>query len=156
MPGLNHQIIYRENEYLLEEEWKKMEYHPLSINGIEILKENYFEINDDIIKWFIDIFNWIEMYNPSKKEFTNGFCYWGVTIIKKQNINKLNKIISSIISLFENSPLEISLTGDYCISNECYSRVNINKNKLLEIFVKFKNLVEKVINNGGYILHCGI
>ena len=156
MPGLNHQIIYRENENLLEAEWKKIEYHPLSIDGIEISKDNYFEIHDDIIRWFIDVFNWVEMYNPSKKELTNGFCYWGVTIIKKQNIDKLDKIINSIISLFENSPLEITLIGNYCISDKCYSKIKIDKIKLLEIFNKFKNLVEKVINNGGYILHCGI
>ena len=156
MPGLYHQIIYRENENLLEEEWKKMEYYPLSIDGVEISKEDYFEIHDDIIRWFLDIFNWIEMYNPSKKELTNGFCYYGVTIIKIQNITKMDKIINSIISLFENSPLEITLTGDYCISDECYSKIKIDKNEILEKFIKFKSLVEEVINNGGYILHCGI
>ena len=156
MPGLYHQIIYRENENLLEEEWKKMEYYPLSIDGVEISKEDYFEIHDDIIRWFLDIFNWIEMYNPSKKELTNGFCYYGVTIIKIQNITKMDKIINSIISLFENSPLEITLTGDYCISDECYSKIKIDKNKMLEMLIKFKSLVKKVINNGGYILHCGI
>ena len=156
MPGLNHQIIYRENEELLEEEWKKMEYNPLSINGIDILEENYFEIHDDIIRWFIDIINWVEMYNPSKKELTNGFCYCGITIIKKHNINKLDKIITSLIDLFKNSPLEIILTGDFCISDECYTKIKIDRNKLMDKLVKFKNLVEKVINNGGYILHCGI
>jgi hypothetical protein len=156
MPGLYHQIIYRENENLLEEEWEKMEYYPLSIDGVEILKEDYFEIHDDIIRWFLDIFNWIEMYNPSKKELTNGFCYYGVTIIKIQNITKMDKIINSIISLFENSPLEITLTGDYCISDKCYSKIKIDKNKMLEMLIKFKSLVKKVINSGGYILHCGI
>ena len=156
MPGLNHQIIYMENKGLLEEDWKNIKYNPLSINGNNILEENYFEIHDNILRWFIDIFNWIEMYNPSKKELTNGFCYCGITIIKRHNINKLDKIISALIDLFNNAPLEITLIGDYCISDECYNNIKIDKNKIMDKLIKFKTLVEKVINNGGYILHCGI
>ena len=156
MSGLYHQIIYRENDKLLEEEWRNIKYNPLSINGINILEENYFEIHDDIIRYFINIFNWVEMYNPAKKELTNGFCYYGETIIKKGNIDKLDKIINVLIDLFNNAPLEIILTGNYCINDECYEKINMDKNKIMDKLIKFKKLIEKVINNGGYILHCGI
>jgi len=154
--SLNHQIIYRENEELLEEEWRQVKYHPLSINGVNITEDNYFEIHDDILRWFIDIFYWVEMYNPSKKELTNGFCYWGTTIIKKQNISKLDKIINALINLFENAPSEIILIGSYSITDECYDKINISKNKIMGKLTKFKELAEKAINNGGYLLHCGI
>ena len=156
MPGLYHQIIYRGNEALLEEEWKKVKYNPLSINEINIPEEDYFEIYDDIIRWFIDFFNWVEMYNPSKRELTNGFCYWGTTIIKKQNVNKLEKIIKSLIDLFENAPLKIELFGDYCINDENYIRIKIDKEKMIGTLIKFNKLVGRVINNGGYLLHFGI
>ena len=156
MPGLNHSIIYRENSNLLEEEWKIIKFNPLSINGIEIVKENYFEIHDDIIRWFIDIFNWVEMYNPSKKEITNGFCYWGVTIIEQKNIFVLNKIIKSLIDLFINAPENIILTGNYIGGKMGYDKINIDKNKIMLKLNKFKSLIGKVINEGGYILHCGI
>jgi len=156
MPGLNHQIIYIENEESLDEDWKNIKYNPLSINGINILEENYFEIYDDTLRWFIDIFNWGEMYNPAKKELTNGFCYYGKTIIKKHNMDKLDKIINALIDLFQNAPLEIILTGNYCINDECYEKVKIDKNKIMDKLIKFKKLIEKVINNGGYLLHCGI
>jgi hypothetical protein len=156
MPGLNHQIIYRENENLLDEEWGNIKFNPLSLNGIEISEENYFEIHDDIMRWFIDIFNWVQMYNPAKKEQVNGFCYWGVTIIERQNVNKLYKIICSLIDLFENSPSEIILTGNYCVTDECYNKIKINKDNMMKKLIKFRNLLEKIINNGGYILHSGI
>jgi hypothetical protein len=156
MPGLNHEIIYRENENLIEKEWKEISYNPLSISEIDISETDYFEIHDDIIRWFIDIFNWVTMYNPSKKEQTNGFCYCGVTIIKKQDINTLDKIISSLIDLFGNSSLNITLTGDYCISDGWYEKIIITKEEMIEKLSKFKSLTEKVINYGGYILHCGI
>ena len=156
MSGLDHYIIYMENEELLEEEWKKVKYNPLSINGINILEENYLEVHDDIIRWFYDIFSWIDMYNPSKKETTNGFCYWGKTIIKKHNINKLDEIIDLLIILFKNAPIEIVLTGAFCINDKKYDKIEIARNKMLDILIKFNKLIEKVIDNGGYILHCGI
>jgi len=136
MPGLNHQIIYMENEELLDEDWKNIKYNPLSINGINIPEENYFEIYDDIIRRFIDIFNRVEMYNPAKKEITYGFCYYGETIIKKHNMDKLDKIINALIDLFKNAPSD--------------------ENKIMDKLIKFKRLAEKVTNNGGYLLHCGI
>jgi hypothetical protein len=156
MQGLNHNIIYRKDENLLIYEWKKIKYNPLSIDNINILEEDFFEIHDDILKYFIDYFNWIKMYNPSKNEQINGFCYWGITIIKNENIKDLKILIDSIINIFENSPKEIILTGCYNLNNKKYKEININKNKLLEKLNKFIFLIEKAIKNGGYILHCGI
>jgi len=37
--GLNHQIIYRANENLLDDEWKNIGHNPLSINGINIFTD---------------------------------------------------------------------------------------------------------------------
>ena len=156
MLGLNHQIIYRENEAFLEEEWKNIKYNPLSINGINILLEDYIEVHDDIMSWFADIFYWMEMYNPSKKELSNGFCYYGITIIKKHNINKFKNIINVLIKLFENAPSEIILTGNYCNNDKSYKKIKIDKSKIIDILKNIEILFEKVINNEGYILHCGI
>ena len=158
MSRLNHQIIYRKNENLINEEWKEIKYNPLSIDGIVVPEEDYFEIHDEIISWFFDIFNWVKMYNPSKNEETNGFCYGGITVIKDGSINKLNKIIKSLIDLFNNSPSEMILRGYLCCSNDecCYRKINIGKDKIINILTKFNNITEKAIENGGYILHCGI
>ncbi|GHV49916.1 hypothetical protein AGMMS49579_02680 [Spirochaetia bacterium] len=82
MAGLNHQIIYRADESLFEHEWKEVKYDPLRINDKNILENEYFEIYDDILRYFHDMFYWVKMYNPSKKESTKGFCNWDVTIIK--------------------------------------------------------------------------
>ena len=156
MQGLKHNIVYRKDENLLIYEWKKIKFNPLSIDNTNILEEDFFEIHDDILRYFNDYFNWIKMYNPSKKEQINGFCYWGITIIKNENIKELKILINSLINIFLNSPDNFTLTGYYNLKNKIYDKININRNKLLEILNKFILLIEKVINNGGYILHYGI
>jgi len=156
MQGLKHNIVYRKDENLIIYEWKKIKFNPLSIDNTNILEEDFFEIHDDILRYFNDYFNWIKMYNPSKKEQINGFCYWGITIIKNENIKELKNLINSLINIFLNSPDNFTLTGYYNLKNKIYDKININRNKLLEILNKFILLIEKVINNGGYILHYGI
>jgi hypothetical protein len=156
MSGLDHEIIYRNNMNLIEMEWNHIKFNPLSINGKNIMENDYIKIHDDLIRYFIDFFNWIEMYNPSKKELTKGFCYWGITIIKNDNLDKFKKIICSIINLFDNATSQIILTGNYIVSDNRYDKIKIEKEKLIEKFNGIKKLAERAINDGGYILHYGI
>ncbi|MHC6203682.1 hypothetical protein ACYULU_10870 [Breznakiellaceae bacterium SP9] len=140
---------------------EKINFHPLRINDQELLENEYFEIHDDIIRYFHDIFYWVKMYNPSLKKYTNGFCYYGVTIIKgKRNLLKLYSMLNSLIELFNNSPEKIILTGNYCFKEDItkgyYTKLKINKEILINKLKTFSLFSENAVKNNGYILHCGI
>ncbi|GHU21709.1 hypothetical protein FACS1894164_02620 [Spirochaetia bacterium] len=157
--SLEHEIICRDNIALIDTEWENVSYRPLAINDIEIQESKYLEIHDDIIHWYYDFFMWINMYNPSRKENTKGFCYWGVTIIKDKNLIKLEEILELLVKLFDNAPEKIILTGSFNPSvdgNGYYNKIKCKKEKLIKQLEKFKLLTHRAIEKNGYILHLGI
>jgi hypothetical protein len=166
--GLEHHFLYINPDKYSDDIWEKIHYHPLRLENELVSELDYVDIHDDFIIYFYDFLNWIEMYNPAKKEKTYGLCYHGVTLIKNENLKKLAKMIDSIISLFENSPKNIELTGSYecfvkdiidgqeILTDGKYKTIKINKNKFMGKIIKLENLIEKAINENGYILHHGI
>ena len=163
--SLNHQIIYRKHTKLINDEWRYVIYHPtLSIYGAGVLEEDYVEIHDDILGKFYDIFCWINMYNPSMKNYDKGFNTWGITVIKGDNLKKLNSILGALIKVFENAPKNVTFLGYFCFDEPYpddtprghYEKVKIKKEKLIETFVKFQSITIKAIDTKGYILHLGI
>jgi hypothetical protein len=157
--SLNHQIIYRKDLQKIDDEWKNVSYNPLAIYGEKINPLDYIEIHDDLLRYFSDMFYWINMYNPAKKELNNGFCHYGVTAIKGKDIDTFRKIIIAIINLFKYSPKNITLTGNFCLTNDNngnYEKIKITKEELVEKLTGIKNLANNAIKNNGYILHCGI
>ena len=166
--GLEHNFLFISSDEYCDEIWMRIRHHPLRIDNNIFSELNYVDIHDDFINYFNDFFKWIEMYNPSKKEKIYGLCHYGVTVIKNENLKKMAKIIDSIISLFENSPKIMELTGMYTsfvediidekeiLTDGHYEIMKIRKDKFMKKIIKLKNIVKKTIEENGYIIHLGI
>jgi hypothetical protein len=157
MPPLTHYIIYRKDHSAQEDEWRRVQYNPLTIDGAAIAAEDCVEMHDDVIRYFNHFFCGIHLYNPARKAPANGFYYGGATVIKKEHIPALIAVIDPILSLCENTFSQtVTLTGDYCKRDKRYQKIPIDNDKLTAMFTRFKVLSGNVLNHGGYILHCAI
>lgn len=72
-------------------------------------------IEDNLIQYFIDYFEWIETRNPWNIELENnkGLNYYGETEIPLKSIELLKNTLDALLQLFRNAPKVIILTGDY-------------------------------------------
>jgi len=90
-----------------------------------------------------------------KKE-GKGLDYYGYTVIKCENIDKLNQIINSWIVLFEVAPDDFSLTGNYMPEEERYEKNLFNKQNVLSQLKALSDICKEAVKKNKYILHNGI
>jgi hypothetical protein len=112
-------------------------------------------ISDDLIRYIRDSLLWIKTLWNGKRE-TNGLNYYGYTIIVVESIQKLERIISAWILLFENSGDTILLTGDYLIDNDKYETIEFTREECLTQLRALKKMCEKAAIENRAILHEGI
>ena len=154
--GLNHNFLYLNSDKYSDEIYKKIHYNPLRIGDNIILEVDHVNIQDDIIVYFFDYFMWLKLYNPCTKKYVDGLCYHGVTTIFNDTLVQLKRIINGLLIVFSNAPNMIKLRGSYIISDNYYEKIYIEKEKMMKKFNKLNNLIEKAIDESGYILHLGI
>jgi hypothetical protein len=154
--GLEHNFLYLNPDEYSDDIYKKIYHHPLRIGDNIISEINYLDIHDDIINYFFDYFMWLKLYNPCKKEYVDGLCYHGVTTIFNDALFQLKKIIDGLLIIFSNAPDMIKLHGNYNFSDNYHEKKYIKKEKIIKTFIKLNNLIEKAIEEKGYILHLGI
>lgn len=112
-------------------------------------------ISDDLILYMRDSLNWIDsMWNG--KDEKKGLNYYGETIIKEQNVDKLRNVIQAWINLFELSTEDFILTGNYLLEENKYEKVPFNKKDVLLQLKSLYLLCEKAIEQNKDILHSGI
>jgi hypothetical protein len=112
-------------------------------------------ISDEIILYLNDSVQWIDTYWNGIKE-NKGLNYYGYTIIECENINKLNRIIVSWISLFETAPDEFFLTGNYMLDEAKYEKNLFNKQDVLSQLNALNDICIEAIKINKCILHNGI
>lgn len=112
-------------------------------------------ISDDLILYMGDSLNWIDsMWNGRDEK--KGLNYYGETIIREQNVDKLRNVIQAWINLFELSTEEFILTGNYLLEENKYEKVPFNKKDVLLQLKSLYFLCEKAIEQNKDILHSGI
>jgi len=157
--GLEHNFLYLGSDKYNDDIWKKIQYNPLKLESNIISELEYVNIHDDLLMYFHDYFVWIKLYNPSKKEGVNGFCYYGVTTIYGNALFQMKNILDGLLTIFNNAPSMVKLKGNFVTdeNNESYyDKIYIEKEKLISIFNKLNKLIEKAIEEKGYIVHLGI
>ena len=154
--GLEHNFLYVSPDRYYDELYKKIRFHPLRIDDTIISEMDYVDIHDDIILYFYDYFEWLKLYNPCTKEYVNGLCYHGVTTISNDALFQLKKIIDGLLMIFSNAPDMIQLRGSYIISDNCYEKMHIKKEKIANTFNRLNQLLERAIQENGFIVHLGI
>jgi hypothetical protein len=115
--GLNHSFIYINPDKYTDDIWKKIHYNPLRLENELISEFDFVKIHDNLLRYFHDYFVWIKLYNPCKKEYVNGFCYYGITTIYGDALSQMRNILYGLFSIFENAPDMVRLRGDYLIDN---------------------------------------
>lgn len=121
------------------------------------------ELSDEIIYFMMDFINWIQTFNPETKQQGNGLNYYGVTYIYNVEANKLLSIVNILISLFNVAPDVFSLRGQTVWNEddtgEGYwerTRNSLNKTSIMNQLEHLKELLTKVTENYGYLMHYGI
>ncbi len=125
-----------------------------SINNL-VMNEKI-EMNDDLFLYINDSFAWIETFwnkNMIKKQ---GMNYYGLTIIKNNGIEQLKNIINSWISLFDNAPEKIVLTGCYLIDERKNEKLVFNKDDILMQLNGIDKICDEALRQKKLILHIGI
>lgn len=112
-------------------------------------------ISDALILYMGDSFNWINSLWNGKEE-KKGLNYYGETIIREKDIDKLRNVIQAWINLFELSTDEFILTGNYLLEENKYEKSLFNKKDVLLQLKSLYFLCEKAIEQNKDILHSGI
>lgn len=112
-------------------------------------------ISDALILYMRDSFNWINSLWNGKEE-KKGLNYYGETIIREKDIDKLRNVIQAWINLFELSTDEFILTGNYLLEENKYEKSLFNKKDVLLQLKSLHFLCEKAIEQNKDILHSGI
>lgn len=127
-------------------------------NQNENIFDSYMEktfISDALILYMGDSFNWINSLWNGKEE-KKGLNYYGETIIREKDIDKLRNVIQAWINLFELSTDEFILTGNYLLEENKYEKSLFNKKDVLLQLKSLHFLCEKAIEQNKDILHSGI
>lgn len=112
-------------------------------------------ISDALILYMGDSFNWINFLWNGKEE-KKGLNYYGESIIKEKNVDKLRNVIHAWIKLFELSTDDFILTGNYLLEENKYEKTSFNKKEVLLQLKSLCVLCQKAIEQNKDILHSGI
>lgn len=124
--------------------------------GYEIDKNaEVVSISDDIILYIKDSLEWVNMI-WNGKNINKGINYYGYSIIENEEIYKLVKIIETWKNLFYLAPNEFFITGCFCLDNQSYEQIFLEKNALLLELDTLIMLCKKAIKEDLNILHRGI
>lgn len=130
----------------------------------------YAKIEDDIIIYMLDTLKWIRN-DYTKIEEKKGLAYYGITLIKDKNAEKLSKIMKAWATLFAQGDKEFELTGMYTLFGEetydeitdsyykdgQYEKIRVVRAELLKDLKKLISILEKAINDKEYcVVHMGI
>lgn len=116
---------------------------------------NPVSIPDAMVLYMNDSFQWVDTCWNGKNE-GKGLSYYGYTVIKCDNIDKFNQVISSWIALFEVAPDDFSLTGNYMPEEERYEKNLFNKQNVLLQLKALSDICKEAVKKNKYILHNGI
>lgn len=112
-------------------------------------------ISDALILYMGDSFNWINFLWNGKEE-KKGLNYYGESIIKEKNVDKLRNVIHAWIKLFELSTDDFILTGNYLLEENKYEKTSFNKKEVLLQLKLLCFLCQKAIEQNKDIVHSGI
>jgi hypothetical protein len=134
--GLEHNFLYISPDKYSDDIWKTIHYNPLRLENELVSELDYVDIHDDLLRYFHDYFVWIKLYNPCKKEYVNGFCYYGPTTIYGDALFQIKNILDGLLTIFSNAPNMVELKGNFMTDengNEYYDKIYIEKNKITRI-----------------------
>jgi hypothetical protein len=152
MAGLNHNFLIIDSG-------------SFSMNNYqEYIDSDHVELHDEILLYFRDTLSWISAFNPSLKEKCDGLCWYGVTIITVEGIDKAKSIINGWVRILSEGPDILKLKGEfYWIVGESpetgdYNKLSISKSEIVSKLEKLDLYCDNVRESNGAkcLLHLGI
>lgn len=116
---------------------------------------NTVKIPDALIQSFADSFNWVITYWNNKYEKA-GLNYYGYTIIKGLDIEKLKVIVECWLKLFENATDSFYIKGNYLYNEDDYERIELSKQEVLTTLENLQEICIQAIEENKLLLHMGI
>ena len=116
-------------------------------------------IPDDLIQYMSDSLLWIySRWNGG--DLKSGISYYGFSYIEDEELKKLKDIIGGWKKLFELSPKQFVLTGNYVkdevMKEEYYEKIYMSKVEIIVVLEDWENLCKNALENNGKLLHNGI
>lgn len=112
-------------------------------------------VPDYFIQYIWDSLQWIcsEWNGGTQKK---GLSYYGFSVIKGQEINKLMCIIRQWRELLQLATDEFYLTGNFLPDENKYEKIQLAKHDLLGVLNSWEYLCKSAIEKEGKVLHNGI
>ena len=122
------------------------------------------EIHDDLLHYFGDTLLWISAFNPSLKKKCRGLCWYGVTMITIEGIDKTKSIFNGWLRLLSEGPDILTLHGEFSWNEGkspqtgSYNKLSFNQSEIIRELEKLISYCDIVRNGNGTkcLLHLGI
>lgn len=143
-----------------------------------IRKRGAVHLHDDLMRYMADSFHWIPSFNVARKKKellpSQGFHFYGPTIIRAEGAAVLEKVLSAWASLFSCGPELLELTGSFmyehppeisddgitvlAIDDASYSRLAFPRDQVVARLNRIIRFCQKVRQKPDefYILHLGV
>lgn len=135
-------------------------------SGKIIIKESNLidvvEIDDELISYLFDFFNWIPTSYHKKSDKSFGLNYYGMTYIPNNSNLYLKKIFGALEDLFSIAPETFELKGSFCWKGDSedlgtYEYNTFIKQEVMGVLKKMISWSEYMITDHNlYIVHMGI
>jgi hypothetical protein len=115
------------------------------------------KVNDYIIQYIGDSLEWLNTSWNQLDYKNTGLNYYGVTfVIDKENILKMKEILTSWISLFNNAPLEFTISADYNTDELMFEKIEMKKSEVISEIKDVITLCDQALKEGKILVHFGI
>lgn len=115
------------------------------------------KINDYIIQYIGDSLEWLNTSWNQLDYKNTGLNYYGVTfIIDRENILKMKEILTSWSSLFNNAPLEFTISADYNTDELMFEKIEMKKSEVISEIKDVITLCDQALKEDKILIHFGI
>lgn len=113
------------------------------------------EVSDYLIQYISDSLKWLKTkWNNNQDK--DGLNYYGESLIDSKNILIFKKISRGWISVFQNSPKNFTIKGNYLYEEDEYEEIEVKREELLNQLQNLVYICDCALENNLYILHKGI
>lgn len=121
-------------------------------------------VNDDLVLYMMDTMRWIPSINPSNPNEWSGFGlnYYGPTVINRTGAGKAARIFRLWVSMFQEGPSELKLTGTYEWLEDDHStigrfpKIKLSRDSVIKTVNDLAALAETAVSGQFYVLHMGV
>lgn len=119
-------------------------------------------LSDDLFSYFHEMFSWVmgKTDNDTNIPISLGANRWGNTTLDVQSQSVFSGIINGLMTIFSVAPEDIIILGNFIFNSEMdggdYEKIYISKSEILNTLNALKDFIDKLNEDGRYLIHLGI